>query len=137
MRLGEVAVEGEDGVFDPAVERVVQRLDVAGARGDGAEGRVQLRQIGGLDDELELAERRGPQPQLAPQQPPAGDQPTALQVPYVRFERAHDLKIGSPFPQVEPALIDVHALLPEDCGTRAIAPSIRRAGLDDLPGAIE
>lgn len=55
MRVGKIAIESEDGVLDLAVERVVQRLDHTRAGRYRAERRIELRQIVGLDEEVEFA----------------------------------------------------------------------------------
>jgi hypothetical protein len=43
--VGEIAVERENGVLHLAVERMVECFDLARARGDYAERRIELRQV--------------------------------------------------------------------------------------------
>lgn len=53
-RVGEVTIEGEDGLADLAVDGVVQRLGRAAARGDLIERAVELPEVLDLDDNVKF-----------------------------------------------------------------------------------
>lgn len=105
LRVGEVAVERGLEVLDERVHPVMVALHRVLAARHGLERSVELREIGGFDEHLELP--AVPETEFAPQQPPVLDLAVAFEPPEVRLERGDEFEIAYSGAQVDRDLVHV------------------------------
>lgn len=71
----------------------MELLDLTGARGDEIESPVELREVGGPDSDVKLAEFGRAEPEFAPREAPSLDASLRLEVPEIGVNRPGELKI--------------------------------------------
>src|SRR5690348_4432796 len=79
---------------------------------DPGEGAVELREVTDLDHEVEVAEFARTEPELAPGEPPAFDQPLLAEMTEIGGDMIAELAVARPGLEVAPDVIDVHRANP-------------------------
>src|SRR5690348_5622804 len=82
-RVGEVAVECEHRILRQRVDAEMEAFNWFAASGDALECLFELGQVLHLDHQMELAERRRSQAELAACEPPTLDQTLLLQMAHI------------------------------------------------------
>src|ERR1700687_4860689 len=82
-RIGEIPVQREHGILHQRIHAEMEALDRFAPSGHAFECGLELSEVRHLDHQMELAEPRGAEAELAPRQTPALDQTLLLEVAQV------------------------------------------------------
>lgn len=106
--IGEVAVEGEDGVLHQGIDAVMEGFDRIAAGGDGLEGGFELGEVFDFEDEVPVAVGFEAEAEFGAGEAVGFDEAVRFEVGHVGGEFFEQDAVGDAGFEVEEDVVEVH-----------------------------